>query len=210
MLKYTLLYQVYDIICIDPIQFLSTISFSRNGQVTIPSIGHIGLGLYHGLWSYDGWNQLNYVLEEVKNPEKNLLKAICCSLALISGFYVLVNFFYLSILGVDGILSAPAVATEYAKVILPQVSWIIPIMVACSCLGAALVQGMTAARIPFVAARQNQFPRFLSMIHMVYLTPAPAVILNGFLATLMVVPNDFNSLGTVQTETSRNWRLVKL
>ena len=112
---------------------------------------------------------------------------------------MLVNFFYLSILGVDGILSAPAVATEYAKVILPQVSWIIPIMVACSCLGAALVQGMTAARIPFVAARQNQFPRFLSMIHMFYLTPAPAVILNGFLATLMVVPNDFNSLGNVKT-----------
>ena len=40
----------------------------------IPSIEHLGLGLYNGLWSYDGWNQLNYVLEEIIEPEKNLLK----------------------------------------------------------------------------------------------------------------------------------------
>ena len=79
-------------------------------------------------------------MEEIINPEKNLLRAICSSLILISLFYLLVNFFYFSILGVDGILHSSAVATDYAKAILPQISWIIPIMVACSCLGAALVQ----------------------------------------------------------------------
>jgi len=61
-----------------------------------------------GLWSYDGWNQLNYVLEEVKNPEKNLLKAIISSLVLISGFYLLINFFYFSMLGPAGIMASEA------------------------------------------------------------------------------------------------------
>ena len=105
-----------------------------------PSFSHIGLGLYHGLWSYDGWNQLNYVIEEIQNPEENLLKAILISLLVISGFYLFVNVFYISILGTEAILASEAVATEYAAKILPQVSFIIPIMVACSCLGAALVQ----------------------------------------------------------------------
>ena len=66
-----------------------------------------------GLWSYDGWNQLNYVLEEVKNPEKNLLKAIISSLVLISGFYLLINFFYFSMLGPAGIMASEAGTITY-------------------------------------------------------------------------------------------------
>ena len=120
--------------------FKSFNSFAINGETKLPSIDRIGLGLYSGLWSYDGWNQLNYVVEEIKAPEKNLVKAITGSLGLIALFYLTVNFFYLSVLGVDGILSSSAVATDYANAILPQVSFTIPIMVACSCLGAALVQ----------------------------------------------------------------------
>ena len=101
---------------------------------------NLGLGLYHGLWSYDGWNQLNYVVEEIKHPEKNLLKAIVMSLSVITVLYLLVNFFYISILGTEVILHSSAVATDFATQILPQVSFLVPIMVACSCLGAALVQ----------------------------------------------------------------------
>ena len=139
------------------------------------------------------------------------LQAICSSLVLISCFYLLVNYFYFSILGVEGILHSSAVATDYAKAIAPQISWIIPIMVACSCLGAALVQvcsgsekyysrliccgyqGMTAARIPYAAARNEQMPKFLSMIHLNFLTPAPAVILNGLLGNgpIINIQNNF-------------------
>ena len=115
-------------------------SFSKEGVTHIPSVDRIGLGLYNGLWSYDGWNQLNYVVEEIKSPEKNLVRAIGGSLGIIALFYLTVNFFYLSILGVNDILTSSAVATDYANAVLPQVSFAIPIMVACSCLGAALVQ----------------------------------------------------------------------
>ena len=53
---------------------------------------------------------------------------------------------------------------------------------------------MTAARIPYVAARERQLPYALSMIHMQFLTPAPALVLNGLIATIMVIPNDAGSL----------------
>ena len=37
-----------------------------DNEVVIPAVSAIGIGLYQGLWSYDGWNQLNYVSEELK------------------------------------------------------------------------------------------------------------------------------------------------
>lgn len=36
----------------------------------IPPIGAIAGAFYTGLWAYDGWNNLNYVTEEIKNPSK--------------------------------------------------------------------------------------------------------------------------------------------
>lgn len=35
-----------------------------------PPIGAIAAAFYTGLWAYDGWNNLNYVTEEIKNPSK--------------------------------------------------------------------------------------------------------------------------------------------
>lgn len=35
-----------------------------------PSMGVIATAFYTGLWAYDGWNNLNYVTEEIQNPSK--------------------------------------------------------------------------------------------------------------------------------------------
>lgn len=44
-------------------------------QNTQYSIGNIATAFYTGLWAYDGWNNLNYVTEEIKNPSKSVNKA---------------------------------------------------------------------------------------------------------------------------------------
>lgn len=36
----------------------------------VPAVGAIATAFYTGLWAYDGWNNLNYVTEEIKNPSK--------------------------------------------------------------------------------------------------------------------------------------------
>ena len=38
----------------------------------MPPMGNLATAFYSGLWAYDGWNNLNYVTEEIINPKKNL------------------------------------------------------------------------------------------------------------------------------------------
>lgn len=66
------------------------------GDLAAITFGQISFGFYQGLFSYDGWNNLNYVAEEVKESEKNIPRAIIITVPLVTGFYVLMNVAYLS------------------------------------------------------------------------------------------------------------------
>jgi amino acid transporter len=47
------------------------------------------LALYSGLWAFDGWDQANYVGGEIKNPGKNIPRAIHSSMATVIVSYPL-------------------------------------------------------------------------------------------------------------------------
>jgi len=152
------------------------------------------LAFYQGLWAYDGWNQLNCILEELKEPEKSLPKSIGAAMVVVTSLYLLTNVAYLSAMSPIELIDSVAVGFTFGEEVLGVMKWIIPVAVSWSVLGAGLGSCFAAGRISFVAARDREFPQILSMIHIKNLTPAPAVILNGLLGILMVIPNDFNSL----------------
>ncbi|XP_076032325.1 L-type amino acid transporter sobremesa isoform X5 [Oratosquilla oratoria] len=74
------------------------------------SAGNIATAFYSGLWAYDGWNNLNYVTEELKNPYKNLPRAIIIGLPLVTVCYLLVNVSYLAVMSTEELLSSETVA----------------------------------------------------------------------------------------------------
>lgn len=75
-----------------------------------PSLGDIALGLYSGLWAYDGWNNLNYVSSEMKNPTRDLPRVIFAGVPIVIIFYLLANTAYYAVLPEEVVMNTNTVA----------------------------------------------------------------------------------------------------
>ncbi|XP_077568645.1 b(0,+)-type amino acid transporter 1-like isoform X2 [Stigmatopora nigra] len=158
------------------------------------SVGAIGLAFYNGLWAYDGWSQLNFITEELKNPFRNLPLAIVIGIPLVSVCYVMVNISYFTVMTSNELLSSPAVAVTFGDKVLYPMAWIVPLFVVFSTFGSANGSCFTAGRLAYVSGRNGHMVKILSFISLRRLTPAPALMFNGFLAMLYIIPADINTL----------------
>merc|ERR1711953_1651187 len=75
--------------------------------------GKICLAFYSGIYSYAGWNYLNFMTEELKDPFVNLPRAIYLSLPVVTILYILANVAYLSVLTPMELLSSNAIAVTF-------------------------------------------------------------------------------------------------
>ena len=68
------------------------------------------MAFYSGIYSYAGWNYLNFMTEELQDPYKNLPRAIYISLPIVTFLYIMANVAYLSVLSPIEMLSSDAIA----------------------------------------------------------------------------------------------------
>lgn len=153
-----------------------TENFQNAFEGTTREPGYIALAFYSGLFSYAGWNFLNFVTEELKDPFKNLPRAIYISLPLVTIIYVFANVAYFAVLTPGEILSSNAVAVTFGERILGVMAWIMPLSVALSTFGGLNGNIFASARLFFVGAREGHLPSFLSMINLNYYTPTPSLV----------------------------------
>uniref|UniRef100_A0A914Y0I7 Uncharacterized protein n=1 Tax=Panagrolaimus superbus TaxID=310955 RepID=A0A914Y0I7_9BILA len=69
----------------------ATISYKNSFSNTTGDPGAIARAFYSALFAYQGWNYLNFIVEEVKNPVKTLPRAVLLSSFAIIFVYLLVN-----------------------------------------------------------------------------------------------------------------------
>ncbi|CAH0554028.1 unnamed protein product [Brassicogethes aeneus] len=156
--------------------------------------GKIAKAFYSGIFTYSGWNYLNFMTEELRNPFVNLPRAIYISLPLVTGIYVLANTAYLSVLTVDEMISTDAIAVTFGNAILGKFAWILPIMVAISAFGGLSVHIMASSRMLYVGARNGHFPSFLSHLNIKKNTPVPSLFFLNGLSLLMLCTSDIHLL----------------
>ncbi|KAK8721613.1 hypothetical protein OTU49_012662 [Cherax quadricarinatus] len=172
----------------------NTQNFDNAFEGTSTEPGQIAVSFYSGIFSYAGWNYLNFMTEELQNPFVNLPRAIYISLPLVTLVYVLANIAYLAVLTPTAMLASDAIAVTFADKLLAQGSWIMPILVALSAFGGLSVHIMTSSRLCFVGARQGHFPDCLALINCKCNTPTTSLVFLGLLSLVYLCTTNIYSL----------------
>ncbi|KAI9469742.1 MAG: amino acid/polyamine transporter I [Benjaminiella poitrasii] len=159
------------------------------------SFGQFALAFYSGLWAYDGWNNLNYVSGEMKNPHRDLPRVIIFGIPLVITCYMLSNVAYLAALRPEVVMHTNTVSMDFGKKIFgPAGGIIFAVCVALSCFGSANASVFTGARIIYVSAKQGHIPSFFGKLSQTRQTPVLALILQAILTTIMIMIGSFRML----------------
>ncbi|XP_057291575.1 b(0,+)-type amino acid transporter 1-like [Hydractinia symbiolongicarpus] len=167
-------------------------NFKNAFDGTTTRISDIGYAFFGGLWAYDGWNNLNYVTEELANPIRDLPLSIMIGIPLVTSCYVLMNIAYLTVLTAAEVSNSSAVAVTVANRMYGVMAWIIPVLVACSTFGAANGAAFTGGRLVFASAREGHMPGLLAMVHKKRNTPLPGLVFSCIISCIMIMPESSN------------------
>src|SRR6185295_16813092 len=72
----------------------------------------IGTALVPILFAYGGWQQTNFIAEEIVDAERTLPRALLIGTGIVIAVYVLANLAYLRVLGVTGLANSSAPAAD--------------------------------------------------------------------------------------------------
>jgi amino acid transporter len=158
-------------------------------------VGAFGLALVSALWAFDGWADLSFVGGEVKDPRRNLPKALIIGTLAVIFIYLLANAAYLSVMSVDEIRHSRLVAADVAQRLIgaPGVVFV-AVTVMLSTFGTLNGTLMTAPRIFWAMAEDGLFFRGVAKVHPRYASPYVAIILTALLGVVFVMLRTFEQL----------------
>src|SRR3989441_6897316 len=155
----------------------------------------MGAGLVPILFTYGGWQQTNFIAEEIVDAERNLPRALVTGVAGVVVVYVLANVAYLRVLGPAGLAASTAPAADVMRALLgPAGGTLIAAGIAVSTFGFLnLVILVTPRVLQAMAADGVFFPR-LAELHPVHRTPAAAILVQAGWAVVLTVSGTFGQL----------------
>ncbi len=157
-----------------------------------------GAAMLGAMWAYNGWNEVTYVAEEVRDPRRNLPLAILGGLGIIAALYIFVNAAYFHVLTPGEIAALPpsaAVATVVASRVLGAgAAGLMAGVLAMSIFGAMQISGLACARIPYAMARDGVFFAPLARLSPRSRVPIRALIAQGAWASVLVLSGSYDTL----------------
>jgi len=149
------------------------------------------------IFAYSGWNAVIYIAGEVKDPDRNLPKALLMGNLIVIVLYLAINVVYIYGVPVTDMKGAARIS-EVATTALfgyPTSAWITA-LITVSILGALNVVTMLGPRIYYAMARDGVFFKRLSYIHPKFGTPSNAIILQAAWSCLLILTNTWGTLFT--------------
>ncbi len=152
------------------------------------------------LWAYDGWTNVTPIAEEIRDPGRNIPRALIVGMVVLIAAYLGMTLAYHYVLPMSEIQTAgrdaehfeSAVAALYCDHLLGRPGVIaISLLVMCSTFIALNGNALAGPRAYFAMARDGLFPTALCRVHPTFQTPANAIIAQAAWAILLIVAGTF-------------------
>jgi APA family basic amino acid/polyamine antiporter len=154
-----------------------------------------GLALVSTLWAFDGWADLAYNAGEVKDPERNLPRALLGGTLLVVAIYLAANLAYLAVLPVEQIRVSKLVAADVAQRVLgPWGVAFVSVTVMVSTFGTLNTVLFTSPRVFFAMADDRLFFRPVARVHPRFGTPWVSISMTAALGIVFVLLRSFEQL----------------
>jgi APA family basic amino acid/polyamine antiporter len=155
----------------------------------------VGTALVPVLFAYGGWQQTNFVAEELVEPERNLPRAMVLGVLAVVAVYLLANVTYLQALGVQGLANSPAPAADTMQRLFGDTGrTLIAAGIAASTFGFLNLVILVSPRVYQAMARDGLFFRSFATLHPRFRTPVVAIAFQGAWAIALVFSGSYGQL----------------
>jgi len=147
------------------------------------------------LFAYGGWQQTNFIAEELVEPERNLPRALVLGVMGVVTVYILANVAYLKTLGVAGLAASTAPAADTMSAVLgPSGRTLISVGILASTFGFLNLVIMVSPRVYQAMAADGLFFESFARLHPRFRTPVAAIVAQGAWACLLLATRTYGQL----------------
>ena len=148
------------------------------------------------LWAYDGWANVAPIAEEIRDPGRNVPRALLYGTAVLIAVYVGMTLAYHYVLPMNELATAigdskqieRAAAAVYCNQLLGHPGVVaVSILVMCSTFISLNGNALTGPRAYFAMSRDRLFPAALCRVHPRFQTPANAILSQGIWSILLTI-----------------------
>src|SRR5438309_6020392 len=169
----------------------SSTALGGEGHVVVA----LGAALVPVLFAYGGWQQTNFIAEEIVEPERNLPRALVLGVVGVVVVYLLANVAYLRVLGAGGLAASTAPAADLMGGVLgPAGRRLISAGIALSTFGFLNLVILVTPRVFQAMAADGVFLPWLARLHPVYRTPAGAIAFMGAWSIVLALSGTYAQL----------------
>lgn len=156
-----------------------------------------GVALIAVIWAFDGWNNVNFVAGEIKNPKRNLPLALILGTLGITALYVLVNYIYLYALPIPEMAGVERIAEKASGALFGASSGaLISVAITISIFGSINGSILAGPRVYYAMARDKLFFRKVSQVHPRFRTPGFAILIQAIWASILALIGTFEQMFT--------------
>lgn len=150
-------------------------NFKEPFETTSHEAGEIAMAIFYSIFSYGGWQVMTSLVEEMKNPGRDLPLAVYLTFVVVIIKYILTNIAYYVLLNPLDVANSKSVTLDFIQRLYSPIGPLVAVFVALASIGALNASVMGHPRLLFAGARLGHTPKLMGMLHEKFKVPWPAI-----------------------------------